>query len=170
MAYIIRGQLLSSRNQQPLPNLRIEAFYRLQEQAILNQTTTSDSGGDFKFELSEDLFANVSQSENVDVFFQVYRDNQVLPSNGAISALQPQDYAIKIMVNVPQGNDKYRVKGTITLADGARVVGIKVRAEDRDMRPEWSQLLGETHTDVKGYYEIFYTRDQLRRAEKKTAD
>jgi hypothetical protein len=43
-----------------------------------------------------------------------------------------------------------------------------VQVYDKDLRTE--QLLGEAITDTDGYYEIPYTADQFRRAEKRTGD
>jgi hypothetical protein len=45
---------------------------------------------------------------------------------------------------------------------------LTVKAFDRDMRSE--EPLEDTKTHACGYYEIFYTAEQFRRAEKGTAD
>ncbi|WP_022949759.1 Tc toxin subunit A-related protein [Methylohalobius crimeensis] len=169
MAYTIHGQLLHARTRQLLANLKVEAFYRRQQQVVLNQSTTSDSAGRFKFEFSEDTLGMLSPNQPpVAVFFQVYRGNEVLPSSGTINALQPQDHQIAIKVDVPEVSGGYRVRGAITSASGLPVSGVQVRAFDRDMRHE--QPLGEKQTDSKGFYEITYSRSQFRRAEKEHAD
>ncbi len=64
--------------------------------------------------------------------------------------------------------DRFVVRGILRLSDNTPVPGVKIRAFDRDLRSR--ELLGETDTNVDGYYEIFYTRDQFSRAEKQTAD
>jgi peptidoglycan hydrolase-like protein with peptidoglycan-binding domain len=64
--------------------------------------------------------------------------------------------------------DRFVVRGILRLSDNTPVPGVKIRAFDRDLRSR--ELLGETNTNVDGYYEIFYTRDQFSRAEKQTAD
>ena len=62
----------------------------------------------------------------------------------------------------------YKVSGHVRLEDGKPLVGVLVHAFDRDMRHE--QPLGNTTTDSKGEYQIPYTREQFRRAEKESAD
>ncbi|MGH8613061.1 MAG: hypothetical protein ACREYF_13855 [Gammaproteobacteria bacterium] len=46
--------------------------------------------------------------------------------------------------------------------------GYKIQVFDKDLRTE--QLLGEAVTNVEGTYQINYTGEQFRRAEKGTAD
>jgi hypothetical protein len=61
------------------------------------------------------------------------------------------------------------VSGVVHTETGAPALGATVRAFDKDLRHE--QLLGEAViTETTGRYEITYTADQFRRAEKKTAD
>jgi len=60
------------------------------------------------------------------------------------------------------------VQGTITLADGTPVPGLRVTAFDRDFRSE--QLLGKARTDAEGCYRITYTALAALRAEKGSAD
>ena len=60
------------------------------------------------------------------------------------------------------------VQGTITLADGTPVPGLRVTAFDRDFRSE--QLLGKARTDAEGFYRITYTALAALRAEKGSAD
>ena len=60
------------------------------------------------------------------------------------------------------------VRGQIREADGSLFGGAIVRAFDKDMRSEES--LGEATTDPKGRYQIRYTAEQFRRAEKGSAD
>ncbi|MBD2114975.1 MULTISPECIES: neuraminidase-like domain-containing protein [Cyanophyceae] len=64
--------------------------------------------------------------------------------------------------------DQRVVKGKVYLADGSPVVGVIVRAFDRDLRR--FESLGETTTDQVGYYEITYTRAQFIQSEKQNAD
>ena len=71
--------------------------------------------------------------------------------------------------NTTSGDSKqFIVKGQIRLTIKRPLVNGIVRAFDKDLRQE--QLLGESSTDEKGYYEIEYSRDQFRRVEKKSAD
>jgi hypothetical protein len=65
-------------------------------------------------------------------------------------------------------NDAFLVQGTVRRENQRPLPQAMVRAFDKDLRHE--QLLGETTTDPQGFYKILYSRDQFRRAEKKTAD
>jgi hypothetical protein len=60
------------------------------------------------------------------------------------------------------------VQGTITLADGTPVPGLRVTAFDRDFRSEL--LLGKARTNAEGQYRITYTALAALRAEKASAD
>ena len=61
------------------------------------------------------------------------------------------------------------VSGLIHTETGAPAMGATVRAFDKDLRHE--QLLGEVIiTETTGHYQITYTADRFRRAEKRTAD
>jgi hypothetical protein len=60
------------------------------------------------------------------------------------------------------------VEGKITDAEGRRLSNVLVRAFDRDMRNK--TLLGESLTDSKGEYWIEYSDEQIKHAEKLTAD
>ena len=81
--------------------------------------------------------------------------------NEAIQALEPE----------PESDDttgSFVVGGHVRKAEGSPLVGAIVRAFDKDLRHEES--LGEEVTDESGRYEIAYTAEQFRRAEKKRAD
>lgn len=63
----------------------------------------------------------------------------------------------------------FTLSGTITYPRSVPATGLIVRAYDKDMRSE--ELLGQAVVSAeKGYYEITYTPDQFRRADKGTAD
>lgn len=62
----------------------------------------------------------------------------------------------------------FTVRGQVRQADGKPLPGVSVSAFDRDLRSE--QPLGNATTDAEGRYEIHYTAEQFRRAEKAAAD
>ena len=64
---------------------------------------------------------------------------------------------------------EFVVRGHISYASGASAPGLVVRAFDRDLRSE-QPLGGETRSDSQADYQIPYTADQFKRAEKGTAD
>ena len=67
----------------------------------------------------------------------------------------------------PQLQPKFVVRGRI-VSESADTTGLTIRAYDRDLRT--AQLLGSAITDTNGRYEITYTRNQFRRADKTNAD
>lgn len=68
----------------------------------------------------------------------------------------------------PREARQFVVRGTVRDKDGRPLEGAAVKAFDKDLRSE--QLLGEVPTDQNGRYEIRYTRQHFRRAEKQSAD
>lgn len=63
------------------------------------------------------------------------------------------------------------VRGQVRQSDGTAIAGNTVRAFDKDLPSLRSEEeLGKATTDKEGRYEITYTAEQFRRAEKKTAD
>ncbi|MEO8149294.1 MAG: carboxypeptidase-like regulatory domain-containing protein, partial [Bacteroidia bacterium] len=62
----------------------------------------------------------------------------------------------------------FLVKGTVLYDNGNPLIGAIVRAFDKDLRTQ--ELLGETTTDNKGYYEIAYSKEQFIKADKDNAD
>jgi len=60
------------------------------------------------------------------------------------------------------------VRGSVLDSNGKPAANLIVRAFDRDLRSE--QLLGEVKSDRDGGYEIIYSADSFRRAEKGSAD
>lgn len=60
------------------------------------------------------------------------------------------------------------VRGSVRASGGTPSSGILVRAFDKDMRG--AELIGEAQTDQSGHYEIRYTAERLKRAEKGSAD
>jgi hypothetical protein len=70
--------------------------------------------------------------------------------------------------NTSRSNQNYEVKGTVRLADGAPVAGIKVSAFDRDLRAE--ELLGQSRTKRDGSYLIQYDADAFSEAETGSVD
>jgi len=64
--------------------------------------------------------------------------------------------------------DTYTVLGQVRGANGKPLAGALVLVFDRDLRSE--ELLGEARTCLCGFYEVRYTPDQFKRAEKRWAD
>jgi hypothetical protein len=65
-------------------------------------------------------------------------------------------------------NGQFVVRGRVRQANGDSLAGVELHAFDKDLRHE--ERLGVSAVDQEGNYEITYTADQFRRAEKKAAD
>jgi len=61
-----------------------------------------------------------------------------------------------------------QIKGSVRYSDGKPVTGLIVKAYNKGLRSR--KFLGETVTDQFGVYKITYSRQQFRRAEKKSTD
>lgn len=91
--------------------------------------------------------------------------------NAAVDALQPQPQPASPTQPQPSPQPqppRFVVKGQVRQADGRPLAQGRVRAFDVDLRYE--EPLGEATTGPDGNYEISYTAQQFRRAEKKSAD
>ena len=175
MGFTINGQLVSDDPQANFANLTVEVFYRLGGQIVKSDKMPAGANGDFKFAFSDALLANATAANPVEVFFQTYRANALLPSRGGIDRLEAKSYQIEIAIELPAEDDKtppdtesYRVAGRVTTADGKAAAGLSVLGFDRDLRSD--QQFGQASTDAKGQYQILYTLAQFRRAEKQAAD
>lgn len=67
----------------------------------------------------------------------------------------------------PEEDFRY-LRGQVRDAEGETAVGVLVKAFDKDMRSE--EPLGEARSDLCGFYEIKYKKEQFSRAEKRHAD
>jgi hypothetical protein len=102
---------------------------------------------------------------------QLFQTQQQLRSTGEVDEITA-DMINKLLkelgaIEVPT-EIQFSVRGQVHSADGRVTNRVLVRAFDKDLRSE--QLLGETNTDANGQYEITYTSEQFRRADKGTAD
>jgi len=94
---------------------------------------------------------------------------RILATSAVIRKARPLEQVNLIIDDKPPVEKKsFVVRGTVREVNGNLAPGVTVRAFDRDLRSE--ELLGETRADAKGNYEIRYSPEQFRRAEKETAD
>jgi len=122
----------------------------------------------FDVERTQQVFGDKATSVLVRLFQAQYR----LPATGEVDTATA-DLLNKVLKDPgvlesgsPSG--QFIVRGRITYASGKNASGLVVRAYDRDLRSE--ELLGETKSDGQGTYQISYTADKFKRAEKGTAD
>jgi hypothetical protein len=89
-----------------------------------------------------------------------------VPSTGVVDAATAG--LINAAVEALENNARFIVRGHVREANGNSIAGTEVRAFDKDLRHE--ELLGVSRIDAHGAYEITYTAEQFRRAEKEAAD
>lgn len=151
--------------------LRVEAWDKDLIFDDLVGSAVTDQQGVFIIEFTESYFREFFWDRRPDIFFKVYRAEELMASteDSVLWNHKSGESHIIIEVDVPiEAPKPFVVKGQIRQADGSLLVGGLVRAFDKDLRHE--QLLGEQGTDTDGRYEIRYSRAMFRRAEKKNAD
>lgn len=110
-------------------------------------------------EINEQLFGKIT-----DTAVREFQKKRGIAATGVVD----QQTAILINQELAQQSKSFVVRGQITLSDGSPLADRIVKAFDRDLRSE--ELLGAATTNKTGSYEIRYTAEQFRRAEKKSAD
>jgi peptidoglycan hydrolase-like protein with peptidoglycan-binding domain len=129
-----------------------------------------DSQGDDVWSLQDDLALlgrNVPDGERVEGFFgegtrAAVVDFQVRRGLGETGVV---DDALARLITAEADPVRSRmIQGTIAVSGVGPSAGIRVVAVDRDLRSE--TVLGEAVSGVDGRYEIAYTVEQFRRAEK----
>jgi len=93
-----------------------------------------------------------------------FQRKQDLPVTGIVNETTAAQINEELETTSPEG---FVVTGLVHHDDGRPFAGV-VRAFDKDMRTE--EFLGEATTDEAGHYEIRYTLESFRRAEKRRAD
>lgn len=114
-----------------------------------------------KEETNAGLFDKTTQEAVLD-----FQKKHNLPTTGEVDAATAKK--INEAVDSLQQNSSFVVRGQVRQTDSKPVPSVKVVAFDRDMRYE--EFLADAVTDATGYYEIKYTQQQFRRAEKENAD
>ncbi|MDQ3185226.1 MAG: hypothetical protein M3Q16_01955 [Pseudomonadota bacterium] len=163
--YTLTGTVINQATGTSLPNLHIEALFRINKQQLTRSGKTNSKG--IVFLPVDESFFSIGQS--VEALFQLHWDDQVLTADTIIANLLPGNQEVEILVTLPEPAGEWRiVRGAIRRVDGAPLSGAVVRAFDRDMRAE--TLLGQTIADTIGIYEISYNTGQFRQVEKVRAD
>ena len=123
---------------------------------------------DFGTERGQETFGDKATSVLVRLFQAQYH----LPATGDVDAATANAIN-KVLKDLgaldsapPSG--QFIVRGQVTYASSKNASGLTVRAYDRDLRSE--ELLDAAKTDAQGAYQISYTADKFKRAEKGTAD
>lgn len=163
--FILTGTVKNHATGAPLPDLQVDALFRIDKQQLIRSGTTNGKGI-VVLPVDESFF---STGQNVEVLFQLYRGDQTLTADTFIPNLLPGNQEVEILVTLPEPAGEWcTVRGAIRHVNGAPIPGVIVCAFDRDMRAE--TLLGQMIAGRGGVYEIAYSTGQFRRADKAHAD
>ncbi|MCT7962990.1 neuraminidase-like domain-containing protein [Laspinema sp. D1] len=136
-----------------LPNLRVEAIFRSNNQTLLTLSGTTSDNGAVPFTVERSVFSKLPSGQSIEVTFQVYQDKQQLQTSTTIPKLQLEDQKVEILVTIPAPPKNYLVKGTVKQSNGAVLAGAIVHVDD----VKRGDRLGTTKTNNNSYYEIRYT-------------
>ncbi len=172
---VVNGKV-ASRVSAGVGGLRVEAWDKdlLVDDFVAEAIT--DEQGAFHLEFAANRFRELFFDREPDLFFRVYRDKGLIKSteDSVLWNVKARDTEVVIEVDVEASKEPGKktqpltVRGQVRTADGRPLKGHLVRAFDKDLRNE--ELLGETKTDNAGRYEIGYSPERFRRAEKASAD
>jgi predicted nucleotidyltransferase len=182
----ITGRVIDQTGQ-GVEGLRIEAWDKdLFFDDFVGSEDETGSEGSFEIKFKESYFKEIF-ARRPDLYFKIFRQDELIPGaefeievqlptgkirkgsgNAVFCKVASGTTNVTIKLQTPAGSQLFKVLGRVLEPDGRPVVGATVKTFDKDLRHE--QFLNETTTNQNGCYEIRYTADQFRRAEKKTAD
>lgn len=174
----ISGRVLDQESRRGAAGLRVEAWDKdMICDDVIGHALTDELGA-FQIELDELYLKELFLERRPELLFKVFRDETLLSAPGESVSWNPDiaetEIIIEVVTSTPKEHESgdhrrsFVVKGQIRQADSSPFVGAVVRAFDKDLRSE--QFLGEAVTDREGRYQITYTPNLFRRAEKKSAD
>ena len=157
---IVRGTV-SYPDTSPAAGLTVIAFDKdIEGEDRLGEATT-DAAGAYQITYSAAQFRrSKNEGRGADVFLRVYSAKHELLFQSDTVGNAPAD--LRVDVKLPAG--QFVVRGRVTGASKGQLV----RAYDKDLRSE--EPLGEAFTDAEGNYEIRYSPEKFKRAEKGAAD
>ena len=163
--YRVEGQV-SRPDKTLVVDAKVQAFdVSTDRERLLGQTIT-DGFGRFKITYPGTPF---EARGSVDLIVRAFdSQSRLLAASAVIRKAKPIEQVRLVIDDAPPADKSFVVRGTVSDANGKPVAAITVRAFDRDLRSE--ELLGQTTTGARGAYEIRYSAEQFRRAEKVTAD
>jgi hypothetical protein len=176
--FYLNGFLLQSGTGRALAGFRIEAWSNSPISDVPAASTVSDENGSFEMSMPGNT-AGIpkpgSLPGNPVYFFRIYKDDVLLRSteNGLLyKAGDPGPLKIELDHSTQPSETQdpgtpRRVYGTVRSEYGDLLDGLTVEVYDCDLRNQ--ELLGTAITR-DGKYEVSYTRDRFRRAEKDWAD
>lgn len=176
----ISGRVCEYGTRNGVPGLRVEIWDKdLLFHDFLAEAPTHAQGA-FTATLETNRFRELFLDREPDLFFKVYRDGKLIKSteDSVIWNVRSGDSEIVIEVELradqpgpddgKQPEKPFIVRGVVKDTDGRPLGRVAVCAYDCDLRHK--EKLGCTLTDADGLYEIAYSPEQFRRAEKAAAD
>ncbi len=180
--------IISDSDGNPEQGLRIEALDK--KSSSTKVLVESRSRGNGQYELKIDRSKLDSESPNYlpDVFLKVYSDDNLIndTSNQPFSNLAPGILEFDIVLEEDSGQGQYKASGLVFSAKGEVVPDTSVIVYDVDLRgaaifdqvnsrqeleeAEGMELLGETVTNAKGYYEVVFEASAFSQNERGLAD
>jgi len=184
--FTITGNITDRQSKQGISGLRIEAWDKDLFFDDMVGSAETDAEGLFKIRFNEDHFRELFE-RRPDLYFRLYSAEEAIsgesfeitvtpPSGKSLTGpgdltywnLAPGQTHVSISLSIPVASHMLRVEGAITHFDSKPVVGVTVKAVDKDLRHE--EELGTAITNQAGEYKITYSPQQFYRAEKKSAD
>ncbi len=173
-SFRVHGHVVSASSKDPVAGLRVEAW---DKDLIFDDLAGADvtgEQGDFHIEFTESYFKELFLDRLPDLFFKVFLGSILIKSteDSVLWNVKAGDTEVVIEIDmvVPSQLEIFVVQGKVRDADGSPLSGVEIRAFDKDLRGEQCLGLGKYTTDKAGNYEIRYSNQQFRRAEKGTAD
>ena len=162
----VKGILLNRKDQQPLPNLRIEAWDKDLLFDDFVGESTSDANGEFTLAFRQDRFRELFFDNFPDLYFKVFEAGTLIYSSekeviwNYRSGIQKIELIIDHSTTVEPGtgNNKsqtYKVSGKVVTRNGVALSAITVevllKTVDKDI------VAGRSQTDKSGNYSIGFS-------------
>src|SRR5215217_666957 len=166
----IQGQVVGTTGRVGLNALRVEAWDRDQRTRERLGTATTDATGAFAI-LVDERFRRDLAERKPDVYFKVFRGEQLLADTGAqvVWNIRNPDVQVVIPLRDPTTGDDGQgtprlptVEGLVTTGSGRPVTAVTVELWSQRLRGD--ALLASAATDAKGHYSVQYDRGTLGKA------
>lgn len=166
----ITGMVIDRNTKKGFAGLRIEPWHDGHRIDKVTGKAVTDKDGKFQINVKDPDIDEWFKDDKPVIDFKIFRGTEAITvEEDAVSwKLKKNKAEVMIEVELDAAEAEFMVQGKIRDIDGNPLVGVNVRASDKDLRSE--ELLGETNTDEEGHYEIAYTAEQFSRAEKDSAD
>jgi peptidoglycan hydrolase-like protein with peptidoglycan-binding domain len=163
---IVYGEVKQQSNDVPIIGAIVQAFHQTADRLLdLGKAVTNDSG------FYQIPYTRLANQSSINLMVRVFNSQgQVLATSSVVNNASVEQRIDIVVTPQEQLENPFIVEGHVHLVDARNtpLVGAIVEAVDLDLRGE--QTLGNTKTDQEGFYQIRYSSQQFRRAEKRSAD